>query len=126
MIVVDFIHLADKNNIAKVLDTLAVNISRDHTPTQISPMSEFGLVEITRKRVRDPLFKLMSECCRGCHGHGRKRTRDSIALEVMRHVERTAAAAPGKPIVVRAAPDVVPRGGIEPPTRGFSVRCSTN
>jgi ribonuclease G len=107
LIVVDFIHLADQGNIAKVLDTLTVSISRDHTPTQISPMSEFGLVEITRKRVRDPLFKLMSECCRGCHGHGRKRTRDSIALEVMRRVERTAAAAPGKPIVVRAAPDVV-------------------
>ena len=107
LIVVDFIHLADKDNIAKVLDTLAVSISRDHTPTQISPMSEFGLVEITRKRVRDPLFKLMSECCRGCHGHGRKRTRDSIALEVMRRVERTAAAAPGKAIVVRAAPDVI-------------------
>ena len=44
---------------------------------------------------------------RTCSGHGRKRTRDSVALEVMRQVERAAAAAPGKPIVVRAAPEVV-------------------
>jgi ribonuclease G len=107
LIVVDFIHLSEAANIARVLEVLEASISRDHTPTQISAMSEFGLVEITRKRVRDPLVKLMSECCRNCSGHGRKRTRDSVALEVMRRVERTAAAAPGKPIVVRASPDVV-------------------
>ncbi|MEJ0026305.1 MAG: Rne/Rng family ribonuclease [Rhizomicrobium sp.] len=107
LIVVDFIHLGDAKNIEKVLDTLAESLSKDHTPTQISPMSEFGLVEITRKRIRDPLVKLMSECCRSCSGHGRKRTRDSVALEVLRSVERTAALAPGKPIVVRAAAEVV-------------------
>jgi len=107
LIVVDFIHLSEPSNIEKVLDTLAESLSKDHTPTQISPMSEFGLVEITRKRVRDPLVKLMSECCRSCSGHGRKRTRDSVALEVLRSVERTAAAAPGKPILVRASGEVV-------------------
>lgn len=107
LIVVDFIHIAEAANIEKVLGVLADSLSRDHTPTQISPMSEFGLVEITRKRVRDPLFKLMSECCRSCSGQGRKRTRDSIALEVMRRVERAAAAAPGKPVVVRASAEVV-------------------
>jgi ribonuclease G len=107
LIVVDFIHLAEPGNVATVLEVLSQSLSRDHTPTQISAMSEFGLVEITRKRVRDPLVKLMSECCRSCSGHGRKRTRDSVALEVMRQVERAAVAAPGKPIVVRASPDVV-------------------
>ena len=107
LIVVDFIHISEATNIEGVLAVLEDSITRDHTPTQISPMSEFGLVEITRKRVRDPLVKLMSECCRSCSGHGRKRTRDSVALEVMRRVERTATAAPGKPIVVRASPEVV-------------------
>ena len=70
-------------------------------------MSEFGLVEITRKRLRDPLIKLMTECCRPCHATGRTRTRDSVAMEVLRRIERQAASAPGKPIVVRAAPDIV-------------------
>jgi ribonuclease G len=107
LIVVDFIHLSDPANIEKVLDTLAESLSKDHTPTQISPMSEFGLVEITRKRIRDPLVKLMSECCRTCSGHGRKRTRDSVALEVLRSVERAAASAPGKPIQVRASAEVI-------------------
>jgi ribonuclease G len=90
-----------------VLDVLAASLAKDRTPTQISAMSEFGLVEITRKRLRDPLFKLMTECCRPCHGHGRTRTTDSVAYEVLRRIEREAAAAPGKPILVRAAPEVV-------------------
>jgi ribonuclease G len=107
LIVVDFIHLSELENIQKVLDVLAESISRDHTPTQISPMSEFGLVEITRKRVREPIVKLMSECCRACTGHGRKRTRDSVALEVLRRIERESSAVPGKAIHVRAAPEVV-------------------
>ena len=88
-------------------DALAESLAWDHTPVQISPMSEFGLVEITRKRIRDPLVKLMSEGCRSCDGHGRKRTKESIALEVLRSVERAAAAAPGRPIQVRASVEVV-------------------
>ena len=107
LIVVDFIHLSEPTNIEKVLNTLAESLSKDHTPTQISPMSEFGLVEITRKRVRDPLVKLMTECCRSCSGQGRKRARDSVAFEVLRSVERTAVAAPGKPIQIRASAEVV-------------------
>jgi ribonuclease G len=106
LIVVDFIHLSEPENIRRVLEVLSESLSRDHTPTQISPMSEFGLVEITRKRVRDPLVKLVSECCRACSGEGRKRTSESVALEVLRRVERAAIAAPGRPIVVRAAPEV--------------------
>jgi len=107
LIVIDFIHLSDPDNIQRVLDVLSTSLARDRTPTQISPMSEFGLVEITRKRIRDPLIKLMTECCRPCHSSGRMRTRDSVAMDVLRHVERQAVQAPGKAIVVRAAPEIV-------------------
>jgi ribonuclease G len=107
LIVIDFIHVAEPVNIEKILAILEESLAKDRTPTQISPMSEFGLVEITRKRIRDPLVKLMTECCRPCDGHGRKRTRDAVALEVLRRVERQAAAAPGKQVVVRASPEIV-------------------
>jgi ribonuclease G len=107
LIVVDFIHVSEKVNIEKILAVLTESLAKDRTPTQISPMSEFGLVEITRKRIRDPLVKLMTECCRPCDGHGRKRTRDAVALEVLRRIERQAAAAPGKLVVVRASPEIV-------------------
>ncbi|MDE2462274.1 MAG: Rne/Rng family ribonuclease, partial [Alphaproteobacteria bacterium] len=88
LIVIDFIHLNEPANIERVLEVLTRSLARDRTPTQISPMSAFGLVEITRKRIRDPLVKLMSECCRPCQGHGRVRTRESVALEVIRRIER--------------------------------------
>ena len=107
LIVIDFIHLNEPENIQRILDVLAASLAKDRTPTQISPMSEFGLVEITRKRLRDPLFKLMTEGCRPCRGHGRTRTTESVAFEILRRVEREAAAAPGRPILVRAAPDIV-------------------
>ena len=107
LIVIDFIHLGEADNIASVLDVLAKSLARDRTPTQISQMSEFGLVEITRKRIRDPLVKQMTECCRPCRSSGRMRTRDSVAMDVLRRIERQSTAAPGKPIHVRAAPEIV-------------------
>ena len=87
---------------------LAASLARDRTPTQISGMSEFGLVEITRKRMRDPLVKLMTECCRTCHGRGRNahaRKRGAghhPAGGAQRRPRR-----PARPIIVRAAPEVV-------------------
>lgn len=107
LVVVDFIHMAEAENSRQVLDTLAASLSRDRIPTQISPMSQFGVVAITRKRTREPLSKRMTEHCQGCDGHGRIRSRESVALDVLRQVERAAMAAPGHAIVVHAAPDVV-------------------
>ena len=107
LIVVDFIHLNEPNNIEKILDALAQSLAKDRTPAQILPMSEFGLVEITRKRLRDPLVKLTTECCRPCDATGRKRTREAVALDIIRRVEREARATPGKCVHVRAAPEVV-------------------
>ncbi len=61
IVVIDFIHLNDPSNIQKVLDALNEGFAKDRVPTQISSMSEFGLVEMTRKRVREPLDKLLTE-----------------------------------------------------------------
>jgi ribonuclease G len=108
LIVIDFIHLNEPANIQKVLDVLAASLARDRTPTQISGMSEFGLVEITRKRIRDPLVKLMTECCRPCQGHGaHAHARQRGAGSDPPHRAPGGNAAPGKTIVVRAAPEIV-------------------
>jgi ribonuclease G len=106
LIVIDFIHLNEPENIGQVLTVLADSVSKDRTPTQILPMSEFGLVEMTRKRVREPLSKLLSERCDPCHGHGRVRTVATVAAEVLRRVVREAKARPGARLVAYAAPEV--------------------
>ncbi|HVZ27670.1 MAG TPA: hypothetical protein VG798_03360, partial [Rhizomicrobium sp.] len=78
----------------------------DRAPVQISPMSEFGIVAITRKRVREPLARLLGADCPLCLGSGTAPTRESVALAVLRRVEREARAAPGKEIMAETAPEV--------------------
>ncbi|HEX3486543.1 MAG TPA: Rne/Rng family ribonuclease [Micropepsaceae bacterium] len=107
LIVIDFIHLGEPANIQRVLDALNLACAKGRVPSQILGMSEFGLVEMTRKRLRDPLAKRLTEDCRRCDGHGRRKTVETVAVEMMRRMERSAAAAPGKEIVLRAAPVMV-------------------
>lgn len=70
LIVVDFIHTQEADHMGRVLEALTQSLARDGTPALVSPMSQFGLVEITRKRVREPLAFLSSESCAACSGQG--------------------------------------------------------
>ncbi len=107
LIVIDFIHMDEEENIARVIGELEKGAEKSRAPTQISGMSEFGLVEMTRKRVREPLARTMTEPCRACHGQGRIRTVSTIANDAIRRAEAEARAMPGKPLVLQAHPDVI-------------------
>jgi len=107
LIVVDFIHLGDGANAARVIETLEQSLSFDRAPMQISPMTEFGIVAITRKRLREPLARRTSIACTACGGVGRASSPDCVALEILRRVEQEAAANPGTEQIVTAAPEVV-------------------
>ena len=106
LIVVDFIQLRDAGHVAEILAALEKSLSFDRAPVMISPMSEFGIVAITRKRVREPLARLTGAPCACCHGSGRTQSCESVALDVLRRVEREARAAPGREILAEAAPEV--------------------
>jgi len=107
LIVIDFIHLNSPDHIARLLQALEAACTRGRVPIQILGMSEFGLVEMTRKRVRDPLVARLTENCRRCDGHGRRKTVETVAVEMLRQIERAHAAAPDKAILLRAAPVMV-------------------
>ena len=107
LIIIDFIHMGEAANIEKVLGRLAQNFERDPVPTQMTGMSEFGVVQITRKRVREPLGRLLSENCNACTGKGRMKSRATVANEVLRRLERVAAENPGQILYVHANPAVV-------------------
>lgn len=107
LIVIDFIHLQSGENVASVLAALQAASAKGREPVQILGMSEFGLVEMTRKRVREPLARRLTERCRRCDGHGRRKTMESVAVDILRRVERAAASFPGRPIVLSAAPTMV-------------------
>jgi len=106
LIVIDFIHMNDPANIQKVLDALNEGFAHDRVPTQISPMSQFGLVEMTRKRVREPLDKLLTEPAYS-NGRPRRKTCATVANDLLRRIVRESVACPGRPIVARAAPEVI-------------------
>lgn len=106
LVVIDFIHQADPENVARVLQTLALSLGKDRVPTQISPMSEFGLVELTRKRVRDPISRFLTEPVRGLLSGGRVKTVATIANEFLRRIEAEARANPGRTVDCIAHPHV--------------------
>ncbi len=106
LIVIDFIHLSDPQHVAGVLQTLAMSLGRDRVPTQISPMSEFGLVEMTRKRVSDPIVKFLTEPYRGALAGGRLKTVTTVSNEFLRRIESEARANPGRVIHCAASPEV--------------------
>lgn len=107
LIVIDFIHMKEPAHIERVLATLTYSLARDGVPVSIGPVTQFGLVEITRKRVREALVAQWSEDCPSCSGFGVLRRPDVVAMDVLRRIEETAHNAPGKAIVVRAAREVV-------------------
>jgi len=107
IVVVDFIHMERPDSILKVLMALEEGVARDRAPVRISAMSAFGLVEMTRKRVREPLDRLLTEACKPCHQTGRLRTPATVANELLRRLEREARNFPGRPLIGRAHPDVL-------------------
>ena len=107
LIIVDFIHMAEPAHIAAVEETLREALAKDRTPAQMTPMSPFGVVEITRKRVREPLSRLLQEHCPSCQGHGLTPSIATLANEALRGV--CAAAGAGCPVEglrLRASPDI--------------------
>jgi ribonuclease G len=107
LIVIDFIHLKEPEHIERLLASLSESLARDGVPVSIGPVTLFGLVEVTRKRLREPLVALWSEDCSACRGLGLVRRADVVAMDILRRIEETARAAPGKAIRVDAAPEVV-------------------
>ena len=106
LIVIDFIHMKEPAHVEKVLAELSESLSRDGVPVNVGPVTSFGLVEVTRKRVRGSLASQWSEECATCIGLGRLRRADVVAMDVLRRIEETAKVAPGLAIVVRTSPEV--------------------
>lgn len=107
VIVIDFIHMEKAGEGETVLETLRQSLAYDGQPVEVAPLSPFGLAEVTRKRIREPRAKRLTEGCSTCLGSGREMRPVTVALRAIRQIERAARAVPGAEITVTAAPDVV-------------------
>jgi ribonuclease G len=70
IIVIDFIDLEDEKNRKKVYDELKKEFRKDRAKVSVLPMSDFGLIQITRQRIRQNIVQAIKEVCPECHGTG--------------------------------------------------------
>jgi ribonuclease G len=106
IIVCDFIDMETKANREKVLQELRTHLGRDRARTKAFAVSELGLIEMTRQRVRQSHLQNMTEACPTCNGTGRVFTAETIARRVERSVRRIGLEGRKDPMVVRIHPDV--------------------
>ncbi len=84
LIIIDFIDMADPQNIERVVQELKQQLANDRAKSDFSKMSRFGLLEMTRERIRPGMMYLLFETCPVCHGSGRVRSRSEVAMRIER------------------------------------------
>ncbi len=107
LIIIDFIDMEKKANRERVFMALREALSRDKAKTHISQMSELGLIEMTRKRTRENLNRVLSEPCYYCEGQGTLKSKKTVCCEIFRDLEREALQSPDADhIYIKVHPDI--------------------
>lgn len=88
IIIIDFIDMEKLVHREQVMQALEEELKKDRSRTNIMSMSELGLVEMTRKRIRPSLVKTLCKPCSYCDGKGYIKRRNTIANEIFRELER--------------------------------------
>ncbi len=88
LIVIDFIDMEKMENRQRVFTALTEALSKDKAKTNVLPMSELGLIEMTRKRTRENLGRFLAEPCSYCEGRGVIKSKKTICYEIFRDIER--------------------------------------
>ena len=106
IIVCDFIDMESRGNREKVLQELRAHLGRDRARTKAFAVSELGLVEMTRQRVRPSLWHSMTTECPTCAGSGRVFTPEVVARRLERAIKRVGHERREQQISVRLHPEV--------------------
>jgi ribonuclease G len=109
IIVLDFIDMEERKNRQKVMQVLEEELRKDRAPTKILQFNDFGLVAITRKRVKQSLERTLCEPCPYCHGSGLVKSPQTVCLEILEEAKRMALAQEvehGKEAILRVHPEV--------------------
>ena len=106
IIIVDFIDMEREKNRDKVYHALVDAMASDKARTRISRISDLGLVEISRERVREDLLRSLSEPCRYCEGRGYTKSPTTVVYEIFREIRKIGPSAEHQRIVIGAHPAV--------------------
>jgi Ribonuclease G/E len=104
--VLDFIDMEDKKNRLKVFQAAEQELRKDRAPSKALQVSDFGLVIVTRKRVKQSLERVMTEPCPYCSGGGTIKSSSTICYEILSELRKVGADLDGVGVLLRVNPDI--------------------
>ncbi len=106
IIVLDFIDMEEKKNRQKILQAVEQELKKDRSPSKALQVSDFGLVIITRKRVKQSLERVLTEPCPYCSGSGVIKSSSTICYEILNEVKKVSPDLNGHRLLLRVNPDI--------------------
>ena len=107
IIILDLIDMEREENKQRVYRALEEALKKDRARPSILKISELGLVEMTRKRTRDTMVRALCEACTHCEGKGFVKSKQTVAYEILRELERVGIERDLTKVLVQAHPDVI-------------------
>jgi ribonuclease G len=111
IIVVDFIDMVDDRNKKKVYDEMKKELRRDRAKSSVLPLTDFGLMQITRQRIRQSISDTLSDACPACGGTGKIVNTNTVDNQIERWLERYRAEGTGEKVTLKVHPFVAERMG---------------
>ena len=106
LIVIDFIDMDERKNNAAVEKKLKDKLKTDRARIQVGRISGFGLLEMSRQRLRPGMIEATTKSCPHCHGTGRVRSNDSVALALLREIEEEGVRQRSKEVLIVAPVEI--------------------
>ncbi len=106
IIVLDFIDMEEKKNRQKVFQSVEQELRKDRAPSKALQVSDFGLVIITRKRVKQSLERVLTEPCPYCAGAAVIKSSSTICYEILSEVKKISGDLDGQSLLLRVNPDI--------------------
>jgi ribonuclease G len=106
IIVIDFIDMRDERNKRRLHEEFKKELKKDRAQANITPISEFGLIEMTRERVRPSLLFTFSETCPTCKGLGRITAKSTTLTKIERWLRRFKASSKERSIRLVTHPEI--------------------
>ncbi len=106
IIVLDLIDMEEKKNRQRVFQEVEKELRRDRSPSKALQVSDFGLVIVTRKRVKQSIERQLTDPCPYCSGSGSIKSASTICYEILTEMKKLGAEIEGQGIVLRVNPDI--------------------
>ncbi len=106
LIVIDYIDMDEKRNNRTVERRLKDALRNDRARIQVGRISHFGLMEMSRQRIRTSVLESSTEKCPHCGGTGHVRSVSSVALQLLRSIEETLLKGPTHNLIIRTRPEI--------------------